>query len=167
MNINDNAKSSASQCAQIKAWLLQGNKLTSLEALNKFGCMRLASRIHDLRNASLDIHKERIITPSGKYVTQYSICNTIFHCDMNEAEVKLQNNRIQKFHAMAMELMYNKGMEEKLAKITNLDVLNFISRHKKRLSMNLSPSDLYAIKNILTNSVALYNDSLQQSLENL
>lgn len=73
MNINDNAKSSASQCAQIKAWLLQGNKITSLEALTKFGCMRLASRIHDLRNAGLNIHKERIITPSGKYVTQYSI----------------------------------------------------------------------------------------------
>ena len=73
MNINDNAKSSATQCAQIKAWLPQGNKITSLEALNKFGCMRLASRIHDLRNAGLDIHTERIITPSGKYVTQYSI----------------------------------------------------------------------------------------------
>ena len=73
MNINDNYKSSASQCAQIKAWLQQGNKLTSLQALDLFGCMRLASRIHDLRNAGLDIHTERILTPSGKYVTQYSI----------------------------------------------------------------------------------------------
>ena len=73
MNINDNAKSSATQCAQIKAWLQQGNKLTSLQALDLFGCMRLASRIHDLRNAGLDIHTERILTPSGKYVTQYSI----------------------------------------------------------------------------------------------
>lgn len=73
MNINDNAKSSASQCAQIKAWLLQGNKLTSLEALTKFGCMRLASRIHDLRDMGLDIHTEKVKTPSGKTVTQYSI----------------------------------------------------------------------------------------------
>jgi hypothetical protein len=73
MNINDNKQSSASQCAQIKAWLQQGKKLTSLEALNLFGCMRLASRIHDLRNAGLDIHKEKIMTPSGKYVTQYSM----------------------------------------------------------------------------------------------
>lgn len=86
---------------------------------------------------------------------------------MNEDEVKLQNNRIAKFHAMTMELMYNKGMEEKLAKITNLDVLNFISRHKKRLAANLSPSDLYAIKDILTNAVALYNDTLQNNLDNL
>lgn len=73
MNINDNAKSSATQCAQIKAWLQQGNKITSLQALDLFGCMRLASRIHDLRNAGLDIHTERILTPSGKYVTQYSL----------------------------------------------------------------------------------------------
>ena len=73
MNINENQKSSASQCAQIKDWLLKGNKLTSLEALKLFGCMRLASRIHDLRESGLNIHKERIQVPSGKYVTQYSI----------------------------------------------------------------------------------------------
>ena len=73
MNINYNVKSSASQCAQIKSWLLEGKKLTSLEALNLFGCMRLASRIHDLRERGLDIHTEKIKVPSGKYVTQYSI----------------------------------------------------------------------------------------------
>ncbi len=73
MNINYNESSSASQCAQIRDWLQRGNKLTSLEALNMFGCMRLASRIHDLRERGLDIHKERIQVPSGKYVTQYSI----------------------------------------------------------------------------------------------
>lgn len=73
INENPNPKSSATQCAQIKDWLLQGNKLTSLEALNLFGCMRLASRIHDLREKGLNIHTERIQVPSGKYVTQYSI----------------------------------------------------------------------------------------------
>ena len=73
MNINDNATSSASQCAQIKAWLEQGNKLTSLEALNLFGCMRLASRIHDLVERGINIKKERIQVDSGKYVTQYSL----------------------------------------------------------------------------------------------
>lgn len=73
MNINNNTKSSATQCAQIKDWLLRGNKLTSLEALKLFGCMRLASRIHDLRERGLDIHTERIQVPSGKYVTEYSI----------------------------------------------------------------------------------------------
>ena len=73
MNINDNRQSSASQCALIKEWLMKGRKLTSLEALNLFGCMRLASRIHDLRERGLNIHTEKIQVPSGKYVTQYSI----------------------------------------------------------------------------------------------
>lgn len=73
MNTNDNTKTRASQNAQIKAWLLKGNTLTSLQALNLFGCMRLASRIHDLQNRGLAIHKEKIQVPSGKYVTQYSI----------------------------------------------------------------------------------------------
>ena len=73
MNINYNTDSSASQCAQIKDWLEQGNKLTSLEALALFGCMRLASRIHDLRERGMNITKERIQVSSGKYVTQYSI----------------------------------------------------------------------------------------------
>lgn len=73
MNINDNPKSSATQCALIRDWLLQGNKITSLEALTMFGCLRLASRIHDLRERGVIIHTERIQVPSGKYVTQYSI----------------------------------------------------------------------------------------------
>lgn len=73
MNINENEKSSASQCAQIKEWLLCGNTLTSLEALTKFGCMRLASRIHDLRERGLEIKKKTIIVPSGKRVTEYSL----------------------------------------------------------------------------------------------
>ena len=73
MNINYNHTSSESQCQQIKAWLEQGNKLTALDALNLFGCMRLASRIHDLIERGIAIHKERIQVQSGKYVTQYSM----------------------------------------------------------------------------------------------
>ena len=73
MNINDNEKSSASQNAKIAKWLRGGNTLTSLEALKMFGCMRLASRIHDLRSRGLEICKERIKVPSGKYVVRYSI----------------------------------------------------------------------------------------------
>ena len=37
------------QCAEILAYLSAGNGLTSLEAQDKFACMRLASRINDLR----------------------------------------------------------------------------------------------------------------------
>ena len=75
MNENDNLKSSASQNAQILAYMQEGGKLTSLKALNLFGCMRLASRIHNLVERGYNIHKERIQTASGKYVTEYSIKN--------------------------------------------------------------------------------------------
>ena len=73
MNYNENSASSASQCTQIKNWLKRGYKLTALEALELFGCMRLASRINDLRKQGLNIHTEKIITTTGKRVTQYSL----------------------------------------------------------------------------------------------
>lgn len=73
MNENENIKSCESQNARIKEWLLQGKTLTQMEALDMFQCMRLASRIHDLRNRGLNVHKEKVITPSGKYVTMYSL----------------------------------------------------------------------------------------------
>ena len=59
------------QCKQIAAHLNDGNTITALEALNLFGCFRLASRIHDLRVAGYDIIVERIRTATGKTVAQY------------------------------------------------------------------------------------------------
>lgn len=73
MNINDNARSSASQCSMIREWLLDGHSITQLDALDLFGCFRLASRIHDLRERGMKITATKIQTPSGKYITQYSL----------------------------------------------------------------------------------------------
>ena len=72
-NINENYESSQSQCARIKAWLEDGHTITGLEAINKFGCIRLASRINDLRNRGVEIHKEMITLDNGKRVAQYSL----------------------------------------------------------------------------------------------
>lgn len=74
-NINDNEAQSASQNKQIAAWLNSGNTITSLEALQRFGCMRLASRINDLRQRGMDIVTEKVITATGKRVAQYSLKN--------------------------------------------------------------------------------------------
>lgn len=73
MNINDNEQSAKNQCAQIKKWLEEGRSITSLEALEMFGCFRLASRIFDLRERGLDITTTKIKTESGKYVTEYRL----------------------------------------------------------------------------------------------
>jgi len=44
-----------SQSKMIKEFLLNGGRLTQIKALKLFGCMRLASRINDLRNEGMDI----------------------------------------------------------------------------------------------------------------
>jgi hypothetical protein len=74
-NINDNASSSQTQCNMILEWMQKGYSITSLEALNLFGCMRLASRIHDLRERGYDINTCKIKTNTGKWVTEYTINN--------------------------------------------------------------------------------------------
>lgn len=75
-NINDNFESSQSQCAKILSWLEEGHTITSLEALQRFQCMRLASRITDLRNRGVDVLKRRVQTTSGKYVAEYYLEKT-------------------------------------------------------------------------------------------
>lgn len=72
-NDNFNETSSATQCAMIREHLMQGHTITSLEALQRFGCMRLASRICDLRDKGMDIKTKRIQLPNGKSVTEYSL----------------------------------------------------------------------------------------------
>jgi len=43
------------QCNMIADYLKSGKSITALEALRKFGCMRLASRIHDLKERGMNI----------------------------------------------------------------------------------------------------------------
>lgn len=54
-NDNPNINTSNSHRAVIRQHLEAGNSLTSLQALNHFGCARLASRIDELRQAGLNI----------------------------------------------------------------------------------------------------------------
>ena len=61
-----------SQNALIKGWLMNGRSLTTLEALNMFGCFRLAARIADLRDKGMDIHTD-IVEINDKRVARYSI----------------------------------------------------------------------------------------------
>jgi hypothetical protein len=65
-----------SQNSRIKSYLNGGNSLTPLDALYKFGCWALSSRISDLRKQGLNIKSELIeIISEGKTkrVSRYSI----------------------------------------------------------------------------------------------
>ena len=70
-NINDNEMSARSQCAMIADWLEQGYSLTQLEALKRFNCIRLPSRINDLRNRGYKIEMHKIRTNTNKLIGEY------------------------------------------------------------------------------------------------
>lgn len=58
------------QCTAILTHLKK-KPITSLEALNKYGCFRLAARIHELRNSGHKIKVVTIKTKDGKRIAKY------------------------------------------------------------------------------------------------
>ena len=59
-----------SQKKRILRYLLNGNSLTPLDALNLFGCFRLGARIWELRNEGYPV-KMRLIEQNGKRFAEY------------------------------------------------------------------------------------------------
>lgn len=60
------------QKQQIKEYLTKGKKITPLEALNKFGCFRLAAVVYNLKAEGLKIKSENV-TKQGKKFASYSV----------------------------------------------------------------------------------------------
>ena len=63
---------SISQKAEIQAWLERGHRITPIQALDKWGCFRLAARVGELRGDGLEIdttfqHK------NGKVFARYEL----------------------------------------------------------------------------------------------
>ena len=65
--------SKPTQANRILAHLRAGNRLTAIEALERFGCFRLAARIHELRRDGWQIEERTVETRSGKRVAEYSL----------------------------------------------------------------------------------------------
>lgn len=63
-----------SQTTQIQRHLEKGKSLTAIQALNKFGCFRLAARIADLRNDGMNIKTTIVKLKNNKHIATYSIC---------------------------------------------------------------------------------------------
>jgi hypothetical protein len=61
------------QKEKILTWLKSGKTLTQLQALKRFQCQALSSRINNLRDDGHKIHTEMIETVTGKWVAQYSL----------------------------------------------------------------------------------------------
>lgn len=69
-NDNPNRNTSSSQCSAIRRHLEAGKTITAIEALDAFGCFRLAARIDDLKNAGLPVESAlvAVINRDGKKV---------------------------------------------------------------------------------------------------
>ena len=65
--------SKPTQAGRILAYLRAGNRLTAIEALERFGCFRLAARIHELRRQGWNVQERTVETRSGKRVAEYSM----------------------------------------------------------------------------------------------
>lgn len=70
---NWNPETSATQKAQVRAWLLKGNHLTPLEALRRFGSLRLSAIIFDLREEGMKIETDKLQVSPRKRVADYYI----------------------------------------------------------------------------------------------
>ena len=54
--------------------LKSGNTITSLEALQRYGCLRLAAVIHSLRKEGFDVNT-KMVDVKGKTIAEYSLLN--------------------------------------------------------------------------------------------
>lgn len=57
------------QETQILNYLKDGNSITQIDALNKFGCFRLAARIYELRMKGHDIQTKHIAKGKKVYAS--------------------------------------------------------------------------------------------------
>lgn len=76
INENMNQGASRAQSQEILLALQSGEKLTPLDALNRFNCLRLGARIYDLRKQGFSIKSRSIRIHSGKRVSEYSLTNS-------------------------------------------------------------------------------------------
>lgn len=77
MNNNPNQRKGRSQADKILRHLQGGRGITSLQAFTKYDCMRLASRISDLKKKGYRIATKWIVTRSGKHVVEYRMRGTV------------------------------------------------------------------------------------------
>lgn len=61
------------QASRILEFLKAGNRITPLQALEMFGCLRLGGRIYDLKQEGWNIIPEMITLPNGKRVAEYHL----------------------------------------------------------------------------------------------
>ena len=66
------------QCEKILQYIEENGSITPLDALREFGCMRLASRMCDIKKMGYAVEKEMETAKNGDgepvYYARYTIC---------------------------------------------------------------------------------------------
>lgn len=70
-NLHGDDRLMATQCETLLEALKRGERLTVLDALNRFGVMALSQRIGSLKREGHPIESQMIRVPSGKRVACY------------------------------------------------------------------------------------------------
>ena len=117
------------QNQRIKEYLENGHKLTPLEALNLFGCFRLASRISDLKKQGMNIKTDMVTDANtGKQYASYSL---VVDVSSIENDVKDLENDLKKIAEKHVGEEYNEQLKEKLNSEIVKTVLEKISDQTK------------------------------------
>ena len=66
---------------EIHSHLQSGKSISPLESWEKFGCYRLASVIHDMRQKGADIHTDMKATANG---SKHAVYTLLQDCPANE-----------------------------------------------------------------------------------
>lgn len=61
-----------SSTQRLRRWILSGKPITPLQALDKFGCLRLGARIMELRNEGYNI-MTKMVEKNGKRFARYKL----------------------------------------------------------------------------------------------
>jgi len=87
------------QDQRIKEYLENGHKLTPLEALNLFGCFRLASRISDLKKQGMNIKTDMVTDANtGKQYASYSLVLDVSSIENDVKDLENDLNKIVEKH---------------------------------------------------------------------
>lgn len=73
------ARGNLTQCDKILQYIEENGSITPLDALKEFGCMRLASRMCDIKKMGYPVKKEMETAKNRNgepvHYARYSICN--------------------------------------------------------------------------------------------
>lgn len=116
-----------SQTTSILEYLKQGNSITALEALNSFQCMRLASRINDLKNMGYDVISTMAEVKSGKKVASYML---------KSVSVKLLTSNTLIFEISKLLEKNPKNIKTKLSQLL----------HRAKAHINLHTNSILALE---------------------